>query len=196
MRNHPLIQKLNEFGNLSDEVIPQIMDAFKLIELPKEKVVLREGFTNRNVYFLETGLVRRYYISEVGHQKTTSFIPNCTFFTDLESFDRRKTSNATFNTESPCIIYSLDYFKLKALLDANPSLRELVSKVKEHYSKLYIQTRDFLATEPIEKRVKMLVDELPMVMEACRKRDIVSYLRTNSQTYNFVLKNLLQSAKK
>lgn len=196
MRNHPLIQKLSEFGNLSDEVIPQIMNAFKLLEFPKEKVVLREGFTNRNVYFLETGIVRRYYISQVGHQKTTSFIPSSSFFTDLESFDRRKASNATFNTETPCIIYSLDYFKLKTLLDENPSLRELVTIVKEHYSRRFIETKDFLATEPIEKRVKMLVEELPMVMDACRKRDIISYLRTNSQTYNFVLKNLLQSSNK
>ncbi|PRY48564.1 CRP-like cAMP-binding protein [Arcticibacter pallidicorallinus] len=196
MRNHPLIQKLSEFGNLSDEVIAQILDALKLIELPKEKVVLREGFTNRNIYFLETGIVRRYNISQVGHQKTTGFIPNCTFFTDLDSFERRKASNSTFNTETSCVIYSLDYFKLKALLDANSSLRELVTIVKEHYSRRYIQTKDFLATEPIEKRVKMLVDELPMVMDTCRKRDIVSYLRTNSQTYNFTLKNLLQSGKK
>lgn len=196
MRNHPLIQKLSEFGNLSDEVIPQILDAFKLIELPKEKIILREGFTNRNIYFLQTGIIRRYYISQVGHQKTTSFITDNSFFTDLESFDRRKTSNATFNTETECIVYSIDYFKLKGLLDANPSLRELVTIVKEHYSTLYNQRKDFLATEPVEERVKMFVEELPMVIESCRKRDIVSYLRTNSQTYNFVLKNLLESTNK
>lgn len=196
MRNHPLIQKLSEFGNLSDEVIPQILDAFKLIELPKEKIILREGFTNRNIYFLQTGIIRRYYISQVGHQKTTSFITDNSFFTDLESFDRRKTSNATFNTETECIVYSIDYFKLKGLLDANPSLRELVTIVKEHYSTLYNQRKDFLATEPVEERVKMFVEELPMVIKSSRKRDIVSYLRTNSQTYNFVLKNLLESTNK
>lgn len=196
MRNHPLIQKLSEFGNLSDEVIPQILDAFKLIELPKEKIILREGFTNRNIYFLQTGIIRRYYISQVGHQKTTSFITDNSFFTDLESFDRRKTSNATFNTETECVVYSIDYFKLKGLLDANPSLRELVTIVKEHYSTLYNQRKDFLATEPVEERVKMFVEELPMVIKSSRKRDIVSYLRTNSQTYNFVLKNLLESTNK
>lgn len=195
MRNHPLIQKLKEFGNLSDDVIPQILGAFKLIELSKEKTILREGFTNRNVYFLETGIVRRYYISQVGHQKTTSFITDNNFFTDLESFDRRKPSTATFNTETDCIIYKIDYFQLKGLLEANPSLGDLFSTVREHYSSLYIQRKDFLATEPVEERVKMLVEELPMVIGSCRKRDIVSYLRTNSQTYNFVLKNLLQSSK-
>jgi len=193
MRNHSLIQKLNEFCNLSDEVIPQILDAFKVIELPKEKTVLREGFTNRHVYFLQSGIVRRYYISQVGHQKTTSFITSSSFFTDLDSFERRKGSATTFNTETACTIYSIDYFKLQGLMEANPSVREAFTRAKEYYSTLAVQTKDFLATEPVEKRVKMLVEELPVVMEFCRKRDIISYLRTNSQTYNFILKNLFPS---
>lgn len=193
MRNHSLIQKLNEFCNLSDEIIPQVIDAFKVIQLPKEKTVLREGFTNRHVYFLESGIVRRYYISQVGHQKTTAFITSSSFFTDLDSFERRKGSATTFNTETDCIIYSIDYFKLLGLMDANPPLREAFTKAKEYYSGLAVQKKEFLATEPVEKRVKMMVDELPLVMESCRKRDIISYLRTNSQTYNFILKNLLPS---
>jgi|GEM_PF-1266376 len=193
MHNHSLIQKLNEFCNLSDEVIPQIMDAFKVIELPKEKTVLREGFTNRHVYFLQSGIVRRYYISEVGHQKTTGFITSSSFFTDLDSFERRKGSTTTFNTETDCTIYSIDYFKLQGLMEGNPSVREVFTKAKEYYSSIDVQKKHFLATEPVEKRVKMMVEELPLVMESCRKRDIISYLRTNSQTYNFILKNLLPS---
>lgn len=193
MRNHPLIQKINEFCNLPDDVIPQLLDAFKVIELPREKTVLREGFTNRNVYFLYSGIVRRYYISRVGHQKTTSFITSSNFFTDLDSFERRKGSNTTFNTETDCTIYSIDYFKLQALIERDSAVREAFAKMRDSYSCIALEKKHFLATEPVESRVKMMVDELPQVIESCRKRDIISYLRTNSQTYNFVLKNLMHS---
>ncbi|WP_407427761.1 Crp/Fnr family transcriptional regulator [Arcticibacter sp.] len=196
MRSHSLIQKLNEFCALPDEIIPQIVDAFKVIELPKEKTVLREGFTNRNVYFLKTGIVRRYHISQVGHQKTTGFITDNTFFTDLDSFERRKGSSTTFNTESTCTIYSIDYFKLHGLMDAIPTVREAFIKMKDYYSNIAIETKHFLETAPVESRVKKLVEELPSVIESCRKRDIISFLRTNSQTYNFILKSLLPPGKK
>jgi len=191
MHSHPLIQRLNQFCSVPTELIPELLSSFKILELPKEKVFLREGFTNRNVYFLHTGIVRRYYISQLGHQKTIAFITENSFFTDLESFEKRKGSLSSFTTETDCIIYSIDYFRLMALMDGNKEIREGFAKMRDFFSGLAEDKKDFLASEPLENRVKMLIAELPQVIKSCRKKDIISYLRTNSQTYNFILKNLL-----
>lgn len=191
MHNHPLIQKLSEFCTLPETLIPELLNSFKIIVIPKEKVLLREGFANRNVYFLHSGIIRRYYISQSGHQKTTAFITEHNFFTDLESFEKRKGSYTTFTTETECVVYSIDYYRLVALMEAHEEVREGFTKMKDYYCNFAAERREFLATAPVENRVKMMVEELPKVMEASRKKDIISYLRTNVQCYNFLLKNFL-----
>lgn len=190
MHDHPIIQKLNEFCNIPENLAPQILDAFKVKKLQKEKTVVREGFTNRSVYFLHTGIIRRYHISQLGHQKTTAFVTSNNFFTDLKSFQTRKSSATSFNTETDCTIYSIDFFVLQALKSIDPTINEAFTKAQDYYVKLAEDQTHFLTTEPVESRVKMMAEELPTVIAASRKRDIISYLRTNSQTYNFILKNL------
>lgn len=193
MHDHPIIHKLNEFCNIPEELVPRIVNSFKVTKLPREKTVLREGFSSRNVYFLHSGIVRRYYITQMGHQKTTAFITDNNFFTDLESFEVRKGSHTSFNTENDCTIYSIDYFAFHELIAVDPAIRAAFTKAKDYYLNLAVERKNFLATEPVENRVKWMLEELAPVIETCRKRDIISYLRTNSQTYNFILKNLQSS---
>src|SRR5688500_13248568 len=133
MQSHPLIQTLNHFCPLPETLAPTLLEHFKILEFRREDVVLREGFTNRRLFFLESGIIRRHCISPPGQQKTTAFIKENNFFTDLESFQVKKGSKTTFTAESECKAYSIDFDKLTALMETHPEIKEAFTKIKEHY---------------------------------------------------------------
>lgn len=190
MQNNTLIKALDHFEVLTDTQKKEVLNSFKEHYYLKDKIILREGFANRLLYFIAKGVVREYQYSLSGTQKTLSFKGAGDFFTDLESFEKRKASLVNFSAESECVVYTIDYFCLQNLINTHKEIELAFTKCRAYYLEKKKNRNTFLFTEPLESRVLKTCEDYPDVIKYCKKRDIISYLRTNSQSYNFELKRI------
>ena len=190
MHNNPILKALGHFVQLTDIQKKEILTCFKEHYYLKDKIILREGFTNRHLYFVAKGIVREFQYSLSGAQKTLSFKSTGVFFTDLESFEKRKSSAVSFSAESESVVYTIDYFCLRNLIETHKEIEIGFAKCRAHYLAIKKARNTFLFTETVEGRVTKTYKDHPEIIKYCKKRDIISYLRTNSQIYNSILKSI------
>ncbi|WP_069657988.1 Crp/Fnr family transcriptional regulator [Arcticibacter eurypsychrophilus] len=190
MHNNAILKALDHFVLLTDIQKKEILSCFKEHYYIKDKIILREGFTNRLLYFIAKGVVREYQYSLSGTQKTLSFKSSGDFFTDLESFEKRKSSFVSFSAESESVVYTIDYFLLKDLIETHKEIKMAFAKCRAHYLAIKKTRNTFLFTETVESRVIKTYEDYPEIIKHCKKRDIISYLRTNSQIYNNILRSI------
>ncbi|EOR95802.1 cAMP-binding protein [Arcticibacter svalbardensis MN12-7] len=192
MHNNAILKALEHFVLLTDIQKKEIINCFREHFYIKDKIILREGFTNRLLYFISKGIIREYQYSLSGTQKTLSFKGTGEFFTDLDSFEKRKSSLVNFSAESECVVYTIDYFCLQNLIERHKEIEIAFFKCREYYVERKKTRNTFLFKESVENRVTRACKDYPEIIKHCKKRDIISYLRTNSQIYNKILRKITQ----
>jgi len=151
-----MIDKIIEESNLSEATVEQLFNAFDPITIPKGKIILREGQVCKNLYFIEKGLLRTFFVDKKGRNISHWFtfenqiiaIPrsffyetNSNYFIEaLEEVEARKISFTKLNKlfkESHEIEKFGRLLSIQLLIDLNDKFLDLQFKTaKERYTSL------------------------------------------------------------
>ncbi|KAB7732824.1 hypothetical protein F5984_02420 [Rudanella paleaurantiibacter] len=80
-----LIHLIGRLHPVSDEFLQALTAQLKRIDLPKRSLLLSPGEVSSELYFLEAGLVRGYYLSD-GKEFSTGFMAEGSFIISPLSF--------------------------------------------------------------------------------------------------------------
>ncbi|WP_052732471.1 Crp/Fnr family transcriptional regulator [Hymenobacter terrenus] len=109
-----LLAYLESYGPLPDADKDFIAEHLTLRDYPKHGIVLQAGNVCRQMYYLESGLVRYCYLKE-GKDITASFAGANMSMTVLDSLVNRSPSPYTIEALEPTRLYSLAYDDLTPL---------------------------------------------------------------------------------
>ncbi|GAB2666369.1 hypothetical protein GCM10027036_19920 [Flavihumibacter cheonanensis] len=84
---------IEKFVLLRDEEFKGIMSFFHSMKISKKKNLLEGGQICRYHYFVETGLLRKFFITEKGVEQTTEFAIETWWLTDNLAFEHKQVSN-------------------------------------------------------------------------------------------------------
>ena len=163
----------------------KILEAFSLIgeelELQKGDFLIREGDIEKNLYLIESGAVRVYYLSEFEEHTIR-----------LGYDDSILNSLSSFITEKPSEFYIETLRKTKIKHISKEKLMELVNENEESL-KMYVQLLESLVTQQIDREIDLLIPSpterlnrvlkrSPHVFQHVPLKYIASYLRMKPET--------------
>ncbi len=161
---------LNSFAQISERKI-----------ISKGDYILKEGQIERNLYFVETGAIRVFYLSEFEEQ-TIRFGYQGSFINSLSSFIKEAPSEFYIEAIRKTTIKIISKENvLKLVYESNQSLQEYVQLLETLVTQQIDREIDLLITSPSE-RLKRVLDRSPSLFQEIPLKYIASYLRMKPET--------------
>ena len=113
---------IEKFVPLTDNEFADILSFFQVQEVKKKVNLLREGEVCRYHYFVLSGCLRKFFITEKGQEQTTEFAIENWWMTDTMAYERRQPTGFYIQTVEPCSVLRIDYASQEKLLAAFPKM--------------------------------------------------------------------------
>lgn len=159
---------IESYIKLTDEEWQSVEQLFVRREYKKNEIILQVGNVCRYFYFLESGLIRFYYIVDGDDiTKTFTIAPYC--FTSKTSFRKQVAANEGIQSLEKTVVWQISfehYKKLEALNSWNIFIRKLLNEIQEFSDKLFLETKTMTAEERyikiLEEYPRELVEKIPL----------------------------------
>jgi len=171
---------ISSYIDISDKEWACYASKFRIQEFEKKSIILNEGNICRDVFFVNKGLLRVYFIDNNGEEKTFHFALKNTFIADYESFFKRNPSNYSIQAmeDTSIVLVSRDVLEhgYKVLRNGERLGRLLA----EDY--LFICNDKLLAiyTQTPLQRYHNLASEFSNIFQRIPQHYIASYLNISS----------------
>ncbi len=183
------LKTVSLYGEPEPEAINYLHNTLKDQILKPNEILLRQGFLNRRLYFLNEGFIRESKDTYMG-ERTTGFAGQGDFFTDYESFKKHGESGISIHTEAKCVILHLDYLQYEYLINTFPGIKKIFSKLRRVYNERTNRINNSLIDDPLEIQMQTLKKEFPEVFRYSKTKHLISFFRTNYKTYQKALKKI------
>ena len=150
----------------------------KRVEYPARTILLREGKTAQNYYFIEKGCLRLWFDNK-GKDTTVQFFFENEGVASLESFQKNIPSMFTIETMEPSVVQVLSkghFNEMLRELGENPAFLKALMEVsfgrQRHYMNEFLSR---IRDSPLERYIN-LVKERPHIVRRVPQHYIASYL--------------------
>ncbi len=156
----------------------------------KNEMILREGETCRNIYYIERGLVRQFYFKN-GKDITEHLGVDHTIFMCIESLFREEPSHLQVQAIEPTLIFALPKTRLEEVAMHNVNIQILYRKILEESLIISQVHADLVRFESAQSRYKRMCKLSPQVVLRAPLVYIASYLQMTPETLSRVRSSTL-----
>jgi len=180
---------IETYIKLTDTEWHSIEPLFERREYKKNETILEEGKVCRNFYFLESGLIRFFYIVDGDDiTKTFTIAPYC--FTSKNSFRKQVAANECIQALDKTVVWQISfeqYKKLEALNSWNIFIRKLLNEIQEFSDKLFLETKTMTAEE---RYIKILAEYPRELVEKIPLKHLSTFLGVAPQSLSRIRKKI------
>ena len=184
-----LISFIKTYSPLSNDAEQAIQNCLEKFVLPKNEFLVTEGKVCRNLYFLEQGAVRGYYLLD-GKEITHWFAFENDFVTSSHSFITGQPAVENIQLLEGSVLWSITKEKLTNLFNQYPEIERLVRIAYEKYylrlEERFVNTQFKTAAELYES----LLRRTPHILERVSLGMIASYLGISQETLSRIRSRL------
>lgn len=175
-----LLNVINNFQELDLETEQAVRKYFIKEEFKKNEFILCEGKVCSKIYFIKSGLVRRFCVKD-GVEVTKWIYTNNQFVTSLSSFFEEKASFENFQASEDTILYSLSYQDEQILLNYPLFSKFHIKLLRLYLSKLN-EFHHFYTSLNAQEKYFYLLDSLPQIVLKAKLKDIASLIGVSPET--------------
>jgi len=175
-----LLSVINSFQQLDIETEQAIRESFIEEKFRKGEFIISEGKICSKIYFIKSGLVRRFCVEE-GIEMTKWIYTDGQFITSLSSFFEQKPSFENFQASEETILYSLSYEDEQILLEYPLFSKFHIKLLRVYLSKLN-EFHHFYTSMNAKEKYLYLLNTLPQIIIKAKLRDIASLIGVSPET--------------
>ncbi len=154
-------------------------------KFPKGELVLKEGQICEEMYYIEKGLIRQFYIKK-DKEVTEHLATEGSLFMCIESLFKEEPTRLQVETLEPTLLYALPKRKLEQVALHNVNIQILYRKILEE-SLIFSQVHaDLVRFETAQNRYLRLCKLMPQVVLRAPLVYIASYLQMTPETLSRV----------
>ncbi len=161
----------------------------------KGDIINKEGDVFRNIYFINTGIVRSYFTDNEGrdftwyiHYSSDQANMKNLFVVDYASFIKQEPSKLFFEVIEDTKLLSISYNSIQKLYNLSAKWQEFGRLMAdEGYYHIHHRTMSLL-TENATKRYERLLEENPNLLQIVPQYYIASYLGITPQSLSRIRK--------
>jgi CRP-like cAMP-binding protein len=164
------------------------------MKFAKGEIVLAEGDTCQNIYWIVKGLLRQYYYKN-NKELTEYMAAENTIMMSIESLFKEKPSMQIIQALEPTLIYAMPKAELEAVAMRSVNIQILYRKILEESLIISQQRADMLRFESAQDRYQKLVKSAPQLVLRAPLVYIASYLQMTPETLSRVRTAALMEGK-
>jgi CRP-like cAMP-binding protein len=191
--NH-LLSFLTMVMQVTDEDFSLLKKRLVVRHYPKKHILLKEGETEQQLFFIHAGLVHHYFYKEK-EQVTTDLVMEGTISGSVASFLSGRPSHYYVETMEPVTIASITKQSLQELYRSDKKWQRLGRLLITHF--LLQQEKHILNNMrySIREKIVHFAEEYPALLKRVPQRRLASYLDMKPETFTR-LKPLIDNKKK
>ena len=170
-----LLQFLQSIHPLSNGLLQHLTDNLSFKELNKKEYLLREGQICRNIYFIESGLLRCFYIRNE-MEVSSWFMKEHDIIVSLESFFNQKPSCESIQAIECCSLHYISYDQLQFAYKHFPEFNFTARMLTEKYYAMSEQRLYAIRMQRAADRYAYLMENHPEIVLRVPSKFIASYL--------------------
>ncbi len=157
-------------------------------QLDRNDYLLNAGKVDSNLYLVESGVLRIFYISEFEEQ-TLRFGYKGSTVTALESFFNNEPSGVYIQAIKKSTVQVIPKKQLRQMIDDNAELQLAYINLLEQFALQQMEREiDILSHSPIE-RYKRVLKRSPQLFQEVPAKYIANYLRMTPETFSRINKS-------
>lgn len=176
-----ILERLNEFYPNHPEMERFLLTNTKSIKVRKNEIISTQGSFNRNVYFVEKGLIRSFYI-EKGKEITTNFYTEGKLAANTDTLFNQKDSRYSIDALEDSELLYINYLELEEFCEnsvtASNFSRFILGKLMTQMAARITDLQYLSAREKYDK----LMTEHPDIILRAPLGMIASYLGITQET--------------
>lgn len=173
---------IRENVRISEEQLHVIAEKFTLRKITKGTILLRAGEVCREFYFVNKGVVRTYYLSAKGSEKSRYFAFEGGVCTALGSFIWQQPSGEYMDVLEDAEVLSLNHVEFQRLLKGVEEWQHFYLRLLEFaYMHTSERVENFVTLTPKE-RYDLLAEKYPWYIKRLPSKMIASYLDVTQET--------------
>lgn len=184
-----IIENIKKHINVSPELEKEILSSFKVEELKRKELFIREGQYNVSLAFIQLGILRCFNLKN-GKDITNDFFFENTFVTDYGSLIENFPARQNFEVIENSIIQKISRDKLLALTAKFPELKTWGAKMAETLFTQSLKKQSSLKSDSPEERYISILQEKPEIIQRIPLSLISSYLGITQVHLSRIRKNL------
>ncbi len=179
-----------KYSTMTHDELDVLESVLVPMRFAKGEMILREGETCRNIYYIERGLVRQFYFKH-DKQITEHLGVDRSIFMCIESLFREEPTKLQVEALEPCIIYALPKQKLEQVALHNVNIQILYRKILEESLIISQIHADLVRFETAQERYRKLCKLTPQVVLRAPLVYVASYLQMTPETLSRVRSSTL-----
>jgi CRP-like cAMP-binding protein len=173
-------QVISSYIEISDEEWAYYSSMLQIKTLKKKTMLLSEGTICKEVFFVNSGLLRIYFVDNKGEEKTFHFALEKTFATDYKSFLKGIPSNYSIQAMEDTKVLVMPF---EMVQDGYTKLRfgeKLGRRIAEDYFCMFNDKIQAIYTQNPLERYNSLTASFPNIFQRVPQHLIASYLNISS----------------
>ncbi len=176
-----LLQSLNLIYPVSPALHEYLIEKTKVVLLPKKAFLLKEGRICKNIYYINKGLARCFYIKD-DKEVSSWFMKEGDHIISVESFFRQQPSYENIQAIEDCELFALSYEELHVIYYNFPEFNFIARVLTEKYYTLSEQRLFSLRMQRASERYAHLMNHFPEIIQRVPSTIIASYLGITLET--------------
>jgi len=170
-----LLQFLQSIHPLSNGLLQYLADNLSFKELNKKEYLLKEGQICRYIYFIESGLLRCFYIRN-GMDVSSWFMKERDVIISVESFFNQKPSYESIQAIECCAVHYITYDQLQFAYKHFPEFNFTARVLTEKYYAMSEQRLYAMRMQRAPEKYAFLMKHHPELVLRVPSKFIASYL--------------------
>ena len=171
-----LLAFFNSTAPLSDRLLELIPQVFNLDELKKGDFFIKEGQYAKEIAFLETGMVRAFYVNNKGKEYNKTFFSAPSIIGSYASIISKQKNKVPQQALTDCKIWKAPFYKIEELSKGNNEIERLRRIIAESYILNNEKKEIEMAMLDADQRYAILQKEFPGIELKIPQYHIASYL--------------------
>ncbi|MFY0686017.1 MAG: Crp/Fnr family transcriptional regulator [Cyclobacteriaceae bacterium] len=171
-----LIGFFKQFSPLSDDLLSLMSDIFIYSELKKGEYFVKKGQYAKEIAFLESGIVRAYYINSEAKEYNKTFFAAPTIIGSYASLISKQKNEVAQQALTDCKIWKASFETIEKLSEGSFEIERLRRVVAENYFLSSEKKEIEMAMLDAEKRYEILRQEYPGIELEIPQYHIAAYL--------------------
>lgn len=184
-----IVKLISRYLDLSNDEATAFAECIPIKTFKKGELLLREGQTSRDSYFVIEGCLRKYYIIN-GEEKTTEFYVEDDSVASLQSYKNKTPANHYFECIEDSRLAVLNHDKEQELYKRVPKYETLCRmSMEDNFGEQQEALAKFIMSSP-EERYKNLVDTRPDLLQRIPQYHLASYLGVKPESLSRIRKRI------
>jgi len=187
--HYKLFDTIEKHISLDDSDKEYLKSIFSVTDIPRKELLLKQGESCSKLFFVDSGSLRAYNLTEEGKEATIMFAVPDWWVTDMCGFLNQKPAMLALEALENSIVFELGFDSFETLLEKLPKFERFFRILFQNaYVREQLRVLDSISLST-EERYDRFRAKYPQIVEKVTQKQIASYLGVTPEFLSTVKKN-------